>query len=182
MGTTRRSAVTTVCLLAGLTLAQASLAQEGNPDGECHPQFPLDDRGLQGAGHGPQRAGHDVRPGMPDGDWGHPGLAFGSPSPPWLRPVRLSEPQQDRVFAITHDAEPQLREQFKAARAAREALRQASLTAGSDTTLLRSLADAVGRADAELAVLTAQTDQKLLLVLSTEQQKLVRDCAPHPSH
>jgi Spy/CpxP family protein refolding chaperone len=182
MGITRSSVVAIYCLLAGLTLAPLSQARDGNPEGECHPPLPGDDHGPQGAAHGPTGAAPDFRPGPPGADRVHPGPGFGSPPPPWLRPVHLSEPQQDRVFAITHEAEPLLREQFKAVRASREALHRASLRPGSDATQLRSLADAVGRADAEFAVLTAQTDQKLLLVLTEDQQKLLQDCAPHPRH
>lgn len=102
----------------------------------------------------------------------------GAPLPPWLYHLHLSETQQDSVFKVMHEQEPGLRERFKAVRSSREALHRSALMAGTDPAQLRTLADASGKADAELAMLMAQTNQQLLLILTPEQKKSLQDCLP----
>ena len=83
------------------------------------------------------------------------------------------------MFRIMHEQEPGLRDRFKSVHASRRALQAASLTPGADPSLLQSLASAAGKADADLAVFMAQTDQQLLKVLSADQQKALQDCLAH---
>jgi Spy/CpxP family protein refolding chaperone len=90
--------------------------------------------------------------------------------------LHLSETQQDAVFGILHAREPALRDQFKAVRSSRDALRKAALTSGTEAEQLRLLGDAAGKADADLAVLMAQTDQRLLQLLTADQQRALQDC------
>ena len=163
-----RSAAAAACLFAAAMNLdiQANARETSAGSGECH-HFPPGDRGMPPGGHD----------GMAGGPWGPRPAAFGStPLPPWMHQLQLSESQQDRVFTILHEQEPGLRDRFKAVHHSREALHRASLSPGADAAQLRSLADAAGKADADLAVLMAQTDQQLLLVLTPEQTALLQDC------
>ncbi len=168
--TLRSAAAAAVLVAAATNLSSLALARDGAAGGECH-HYP----GPEG---GPPM-GPEAMMGHGGMGWGHHMASFGASSvPPWMHHLRLSDTQQDAVFNIMHDQEPSLRERFKAVRQSREALHQAALTSGTDPARLRTLADAAGKADAELAVLMAQTDQKLLQLLTPEQQKNLQDCLP----
>ena len=170
--TLRSAAAAAVLVAAAMNLSSLALARDGAAGGECH-HHP-DAEG--GPPMGPEAMPGHGGPGM---GWGHHLASFGGTAvPPWMHHLHLSESQQDAVFNIMHEREPALRERFKAVQHSREALHKAALTAGADPVQLRSLADAAGKADADLAVLMAQTDQKLLQVLTPEQQKNLQDCMP----
>lgn len=166
-----RSAAAAACLIAAaVNLNSLAQAREGAGSGQCHPR---------GEGAGPMGPEVMFEHGGPGPGWGpHPASLGGPAVPPWMRHLHLSEAQQDAVFNVLHEQEPTLRERFKAVRASREALHAAALTAGTDAARLRQLAETAGKADAELAVLTAQTDQKLLQILTPEQQQALQDCLP----
>ena len=70
-----------------------------------------------------------------------------------LRTLGLSEAQQDQVFKIFHDSRPAVYEQIKQLRRARQ------------------LADAQGKAMAELALLRVQTMRRVREVLTPEQRE-----------
>jgi len=170
--TLRSAAAAAVLVAAAVNLSTLAMAHDGAEGGECHHhpgaegQLPMGPEAMMGQGG----------PGM---GWGHHMASFGgTPMPPWMHHLRLSESQQDSVFNLLHDQEPALRERFKAVHQSREALHRAALTAGADPAQLRALADSAGKADAELAVLMAQTDQKLLQLLTPEQRKSLQDCMP----
>lgn len=176
MRTLLRTAAAALVLAAGaLNLSTPALARDDG--GECH-QHPGAE-GMPPPGGPEGMAGH----GGPGMGWGHHMAAMdGARMPPWMHHLKLSEAQQDSVFKIMHDQEPALREQFKTIHHSREALHSAALTPGADPAQLRSLADAAGKADAGLAVMMAQTDQKLLQLLTPEQQKNLHDCMPRPGN
>ena len=171
--TLRSAAAAAVLVAAAMNLSSLALAREGVPAGEC--------RHHGSPEGGPPMGGPEAMMGHegPGAGWGHHMASLGGTAvPPWLHHLHLSESQQDSVFGIMHDQEPALRERFKAVHHSREALHKAALVPGADPAQLRVLADAAGKADAELAVLMAQTDQKLLQVLTPEQQKSLQDCMP----
>jgi Spy/CpxP family protein refolding chaperone len=98
--------------------------------------------------------------------------------PPYLIGVRLSEDQQDKVFGILHAAAPEMRERSKAARKAREALRELGQSAEYDAAKAASLAQALGSAEGQLALLRARTDREIFVLLTPEQRARVAE-GPH---
>jgi protein CpxP len=85
----------------------------------------------------------------------------------------LSEDQQDKVFAILHAAAPQLREHMKAARKARDALRDLSESSDYDNGKATTLAQAQASAESQLTLLRTRTDHDIYLVLTQEQRTQV---------
>ncbi len=129
-----------------------------------------------GAFAAPADAPHESRGCGPDGR-GPPrpppmGPEFGPEDrpPPYLIGVSLSEDQQDKVFSILHAAAPEMREHSKAARKAREALRALGESTGYDAGKAASLAQALGSAEGQLALLRARTDREIFQLLTPEQR------------
>lgn len=97
---------------------------------------------------------------------------FGEPPlPPLLHGIKLSEAQQDQVFAILHELAPRLREQAKIARHSGEALRALAVAPNFDEAKARSLAQSEAKARAELGLLIARSDSQLLALLTAEQRQ-----------
>jgi len=124
---------------------------------------------------------HDVA-----GECGGPerhGMHGGEMPPPYLRNLDLFESQRDKVFAILHDQAPAMRERIKSLSRAEADLRR--LTAGPDYDegKAKALADQLGRAMSEVALLRARTDHLIFDVLTPEQRKrlteLKLDGEPH---
>jgi Spy/CpxP family protein refolding chaperone len=145
--------------LAASLLLTASLSAFAAPpaDGEPHFNCP-----------GPDFHGFRGPPGPPPGEgWGGP--------PPFLMGLHLTEEQQDKVFAIVHAAAPAIREQEKAWRKAREALRDLNESPQFDESRLKGLADAAAKADSQLTVLRARTEHQVLALLTPEQLKQLQE-------
>jgi periplasmic protein CpxP/Spy len=87
----------------------------------------------------------------------------------------LTEDQEDKVFAIVHAAAPALREQEKALRKAREALRDLNQSSQYDESRVKGLADTAAKADSQLIVLRARTEHEILALLTPEQLKQLRE-------
>lgn len=110
---------------------------------------------------------------------GRPGPFFGAfsgpfgeePLPPVLCGIKLSEAQQDQAFAILHEQAPRLREQGKILHHSGEAMRALVASASFDEAKARALAEAEGRARAELGLLLARSDSRLLALLTPEQRQ-----------
>lgn len=107
-----------------------------------------------------------------------------APHEMFLRGVVLDEAQQDKVFAIVHAQEPQMREQGKAARHAHEALRAMATSGQFDDAKAAALAQAGANAMAAMALQRARTDAQIYAMLSPEQRRQAaqRDAhrGPHP--
>jgi protein CpxP len=120
-------------------------------------------------------------------DFGRGGPPFGPPGedrpPPYLMGLHLSEDQDDKVFAILHAAAPEMRERFKAVRKARESLRELGQSAQYDASKAASLAQALGAAEGQLALLRARTDRDIFMLLTPDQRTRLaekpRDGEPH---
>jgi protein CpxP len=98
---------------------------------------------------------------------------------PMLPPgVHLDEAQQDKVFAIIHAQEPQMREQAKAARHAHEALRAMAASGQFDDARASALAQAGGQAMAAMALQHARTDAQINALLTPEQRRQAREHGP----
>jgi protein CpxP len=88
-----------------------------------------------------------------------------------LHGVHLDEAQQDKVFAIVHAQEPQMREYEKAARHAHEALRAMAASGQFDDARASALAQAGGQAMAAMALQRARTDAQINALLTPEQRR-----------
>ena len=103
----------------------------------------------------------------PDPDEGRP--------PPYLMDMALTEGQQDKVFAILHAAAPLLREQAKAERKARDALRELTQSAQYDDGNATLLAQAQAKAESQLWLVRTRVDHDVYLLLTTEQRAQITD-------
>jgi Spy/CpxP family protein refolding chaperone len=99
----------------------------------------------------------------------------GDRPPPYLMELNLTEDQQDKVFAILHASAPAIRDQFKAVRKAREALHELGHAAQFDSGNAGSVAQALGKAESQLALLHARNDHDIFAVLTDEQRKELAD-------
>jgi periplasmic protein CpxP/Spy len=109
-----------------------------------------------------------------DAAWPDPrfaGADAAPPAPPMLRGVPLTEAQQDQVFAILHAQAPAVRERENAARRAQDDLRALAASSQYDRAKARALADAGARAQGELALLRADGEHQLFLLLTNEQRE-----------
>lgn len=86
------------------------------------------------------------------------------------RGLDLSEAQRDQVFRIHHEQAPAIHEQMKQARRAREDLHKLSIAGNFDEAKVRDAANAQAKAMAELAVLRAQTTNRIRGVLTPKQR------------
>jgi protein CpxP len=162
----QRATVATRALAASLLLAGSLSAFAAPPaDGDSHFNCPGPDshdfRGPPGPPPGPRFGG------FPRGGWGSP--------LPFLAGLHLTEEQEDKVFAIVHAAAPALREQEKALRKAREALRDLNQSSQYDESRVKGLADTAAKADSQLIVLHARTEHEILALLTPEQLKQLQE-------
>lgn len=96
-----------------------------------------------------------------------------------LRGLDLTEAQRDQIFKIFHDQAPASREQMKQIRAARVALARAAGGDRYDEAGVRAAADAQGKAVTQLALMRAQTLQRVNAVLTPEQRAKLKERAEH---
>jgi periplasmic protein CpxP/Spy len=103
----------------------------------------------------------------------HGGEMFGESNdvPPMLEHLRLSEAQQDKIFAIMHAQAPQAHELGKAIRKAHQGLHELVTGANFDDAKARALADALGKAVADSTLLHARTHRQIFDVLTPEQRQ-----------
>lgn len=87
-----------------------------------------------------------------------------------LRGLGLTEAQRDQIFKIRNEQAPAFYEQMKKVRGAREELRRLSSADSFDEAKVREAANAQARAMADLAVLRAQTANRVRAVLTPEQR------------
>ena len=84
-----------------------------------------------------------------------------------FRHLQLTAEQRDQVSKIFKEQEGAFKQRVEADRAAHDALRKASIDPNAD---IRPLADAAGKAHAEVAVLRAETLRKVIPLLTPEQR------------
>lgn len=131
-------------------------------------------RGPVGPGFGPG-GGHDGGPGF-----GHEGGHEFGPGFGHHGGLRLTEAQQDKVFAIRHAAAPQHRQQEKAVRRAHEALRALGDAVPFDEARANAASRELGQAIAAQALLRARVHAQMLAVLTPEQREQMRKRRPQP--
>jgi Spy/CpxP family protein refolding chaperone len=141
--------------------------------GQAAEQAPLDGpNGRAPEGRGPED-GPRHGPGFEGRGPGRPGFAhFGH--------LKLSEAQQDKLFAIEHAAAPQRRQQEKAIRHAHEALRALRDAAQFDEAKAGAVSRELGQAIAAETLLEARLHAQALAVLTPEQREQLRQRRPQP--
>ena len=150
-------------LIAGL--AAGVFAQQGQGGG---PGGPGGRRGFGGPGiGGPGRPGGPGGPGGPMGMMGPGGLP--------LFQLDLTDTQREQVKGIFDRYQPDIQAAMKKERDAREAQRKAIETVPLNEALVRQAADALGAANAELAVLQARVHSEIYQLLTPDQQKKLQD-------
>lgn len=158
--------------LAALALPLWVHAADGFDDhdrGGCDAGFHGPPGKSMGMDHGPMGMGHV--PGM-----GPPGMGPGEDRwPPFLHGVKLTEDQDDKIFAITHAAAPALRDQFKAVRKSSEALRELGRSSQFSVDTATSLAQARGKAESQLSLLRVRMEHDVYAVLTAEQRTQIGD-------
>ena len=134
-----------------------------------------------GPAHGHEMGGCMMMEHGPDGGMHHGSGMFGEDGalPPMLRHLQLSEAQQDKVFAIMHAQAPQAREIGKAIRKAHGSLHELVTGTSYDDAKAKALADALGKAVSDEALLHARTHRQIIDVLTTEQRQML---ARHGEH
>jgi periplasmic protein CpxP/Spy len=95
--------------------------------------------------------------------------------PPFLRDLKLSEDQQDKVFAIMHAAAPALRDQSKAVRKSRDALRELSRSPQFSVDAATTLAQTQGKAESQLALLRTRMEHDVYALLTPDQRTQMTD-------
>lgn len=147
-------------LLAACLAATPAFAT-GEPDAPpaAGPRGP-GDHGFGDHGFG------DHGPGAPG-----PDMPFGHMP---LHRLKLTEAQQDKVFAIMHAQEPQRRDYDKAIRKAHDALRELGRADKFDDARASTLSRDLGQAVAAQALLQARTDAQIQAVLTPEQREQAR--------
>ena len=136
---------------------------------------PMDGPGHDGdgPGHMHMMAGCGMPGGPEHGGMFGRGHMFGEdgPGPMMLHRLHLTEAQEDKVFAIMHAQAPQARELRKAIRKAHRGLHDLVTTGPYDDAKAKSLADSLGKAMSETALLHARTHHQILDVLTPDQRQ-----------
>lgn len=130
-----------------LVVSAFGQAQPGQPDKKCHPP----------------EAG--FRPGPP------PHEANGMP--PYLRGLKLTEQQEDKIFAIVQAQASAQYQKSKALKAAHQGLQTLAQGGEISPASARSAADKLGQAFADVTFLRLQTDNQIRAVLTPEQRNLL---------
>lgn len=96
-----------------------------------------------------------------------------------MQALGLSEAQKDQIFKIHHDAMPAMREQMKQVQKARTELRQLAMADKFDEARVRQAADAQAKALSSMAVMHAQTANRVRQVLTPEQRQKMDQMRDH---
>lgn len=91
--------------------------------------------------------------------------------PPYLHGIKLTEVQEDKIFAIVHAQAPQMREQAKALKKVREQMKELALADQYDEARAKALADAAAQAMSQMSLLRLRGDRQILAVLTPEQRQ-----------
>jgi protein CpxP len=139
------------------------------------------DHGADGPAHKHEMPGCGMAGGFAHGDMMDREEMAGADGwvPPSLGRLQLSEAQEDKIFAIMHAEAPQARELGKAIRNAHRGLHELATAAKYDEAKTKVLADALGKALSESALLRARTHHQIYEVLTPEQRQALEGHAQH---
>jgi periplasmic protein CpxP/Spy len=105
----------------------------------------------------------------PHGHHSFDGPMFGGPVP-FLRDLKLTQAQEDQIFKTFHEQAPAMRERMKEVRRAREELDKAGRTTNFDRARTRELANAVAKAQADIALIHTESMSRVWGILTPEQR------------
>jgi len=91
-------------------------------------------------------------------------------APRHFRLLDLTQAQRNSIFDIKYQSMPTMRQHYQQMRDTRLALREASAGANYDAAKVRSLADKLGKLQADIAALRAADQHKIYAVLTPQQQ------------
>jgi len=97
--------------------------------------------------------------------------------PPFLRGVRLTDAQRDQMREIWQGQRDQFCQRIQTVREAHKALRDLARAPQFDTARAKEIADGSAQAMAELAVMRAETEHKVLALLTPDQRRIVDERA-----
>ncbi len=127
------------------------------------------------AGPGGPPPGAGMRDGGPDGR-GMPGMGF------MHHGLNLTEAQQDAIFNLFHAQAPQMREQMKALRKSRAALRELSRAETLDEQRAAQIANDIARTTAAIELMRARTHAAIWKLLTPEQRQQAAKMPFAPMH
>ena len=117
-------------------------------------------------------------PGMGEGRM-HQGMHRSGERMRQMEMLGLTDAQKDQIFKIRHDAVPPMREQMKQMHKARLELRQLAMADKFDEVKARQLADQQAKAMSNMAVMRAQTANRVRQVLTPEQRQKADQMREH---
>jgi Spy/CpxP family protein refolding chaperone len=122
-------------------------------------------------GEPPIEGDHERGPGGHGPGGPGPDMPFGRMH---MHGLKLTDAQQDKLFAIMHAQAPERREHGKAIRKAHEALHELGRADKFDDAKAAALSRDLGQAVAAEALLQARTEAQALAVLTPEQREQLR--------
>jgi Spy/CpxP family protein refolding chaperone len=134
----------------------------------------------QDPGRGPHGGAAQMHGSGPEGGpehgpgFGGRGHGFGHGFGHLAAALHLSEAQQDKLFAIEHEAAPQRRQQRKAVRRAHQAMRAVVMAERFDEARAGAAARELGQAIAAEALFEARVHAQAMAVLTPEQREQLR--------
>lgn len=154
----RSRRVAELLLLSGMAFVTPVLSQAApTPPEAAQRSGPAADRGMRAPGAEAPHA---------------PGLPF------FLGRVRLSEEQDDRVFALVHAQEPALRNARKTEERTHHDLLELVMSGNYDDAKAAELARAGASAAAEASLIRARIDSQVLAILTPEQRRAITERPP----
>lgn len=98
--------------------------------------------------------------------------------PPHLRALNLTQDQQDKVFAITHEQAPVKYAQHKQQRETMQALHTLAQADFFDEAKAQQLTDQLAKIEKEKAMSRLKTEAKITALLTPEQRVKMREFKP----
>lgn len=130
----------------------------------------------------PPAAGIDCARVPPPGqDGGPPGPGAAERhlhKPPFLRDVRLTDEQRTQIGQILEAQRDAVCQRMQAVHGARRELRELTRAPEFDVVRAKEIADGSAKVISELEVLRAETDHKILALLTPEQRRMVDERGP----
>ncbi|MCB1887427.1 MAG: Spy/CpxP family protein refolding chaperone [Rhodocyclaceae bacterium] len=152
-----------VGVLAASSLALAApFVAHANPFGED---------GKRACATEGRHGGHTMRGGMGHHEGKHrDGMGMRG----LMRGIDLTEAQRDKLFELRHAQAPAIREQWKAARAAREALRTLPFSGEYSEAQAQALSKQAAQAMAEIGAMRAGLQAEMYALLTDEQREALK--------
>lgn len=147
---TTRSTKTRVLVLGAILMAVAAFAMADGHHGKC--QRAVFSEVSRGAVMEPPHGG------MP-------------PKPPFLHGIDLSDAQEEAVFKLMYQQEPTLFEKSRVVAKAGESLHRMAESGRLEQDKARALANEIALATTEIILLHAETESRVVALLTPEQRK-----------